>query len=331
MGIKIIENTRYRISFNTETGEEILEGINGELDPFILDYPSLIDVGIMGHCENKCIFCYQGDEHQDHMSLDNFKRIVDESKFYVNQLACGGRGDPNKHPNFKEILKYCRDNNVVPNYTTSGIDLTEEEVEITKEFAGAVAVSMHRQDYTWRALKMFMDAEMKTNIHFVFSNYSAHEAFKLLKMEDPWNGKVDLDKLHAIIFLLFKKQGSGLILDDWVPYQTQLQEFSNLIENVTEDNLRYFVGCDSCMINKLLKLKINLTKEQMESIDSCEGARMSCYISPDMKFIPCSFGGKLRGESILNKSIKDVWDNGIEFNKFRDCLCKDAASCPYEL
>lgn len=330
--MKIVRTDTYEIRFNQENGYEELEGINGNPDPFVLEYPSLIDIGIMGNCQNECNYCYQGDEYQEHMTLDNFKRIIDESKDYINQVALGGRGNPNKHPHFKEILKYCRDNGVVPNYTTSGIDLTIDEVKITKEYCGAVAVSMHRLDYTWRALEMFMSSGIRTNIHFVTSNYSFREAFSLLSGSDPWDNKVDLNNLHAVIFLLFKKQGRGLILEDWVVDEDKLKAFAYLTANYYNfRKYKFMIGMDSCMVNKLLKSEVPLTDEQMQSIDSCEGARMSCYISPDMKFIPCSFGGKLRGESLENRSIKDIWDNGVEFNRFREHLCKDPASCPYEL
>ena len=140
--IKTIKTDKYVIIFNPKTGQEISSGINGNPDPFYLDYPSLMDIGIMGHCKNNCKICYQGNTDKPNMTLDNFKRIIDESKDYITQVALGGKGDPNLHENFKEILEYCRLNNVVPNYTTSGNSLTDEQVKISKEFCGAVAVSL---------------------------------------------------------------------------------------------------------------------------------------------------------------------------------------------
>ena len=166
---KIVLTDTYEILFNTKTGFELLRGVNGNPDPFILDYPSMIDVGIMGHCKNKCKFCYQGDGDQPNMTLEDFKSIVDQSKKYVNQLALGGRGNPNNHEDFEKIMKYARENGIVPNYTTSGIDLTDRQIEITKEYAGACAVSMYNEDYTFNALNRLIAAGVKTNIHMIFS------------------------------------------------------------------------------------------------------------------------------------------------------------------
>lgn len=137
---KSFQNDDYILLFNTQTGFEILQGINGKDDPFVLELPSLLDIGIMGTCTHNCKFCYQGHENKPNMTLNNFKRIIDEVSHHVNQVALGGRGDPNKHPNFREIVEYCRENGVVPNYTTSGINLTLDEVE-TSRLCGAVAVS----------------------------------------------------------------------------------------------------------------------------------------------------------------------------------------------
>ena len=337
---KVITTDKYEILFNSKDGTEITQGINGYDDPFILEYPSLMDIGIMGKCDNKCVYCYQGDKTQDNMKLEHFKRIIDESKDHITQVALGGRGNPNKHENFKEIIEYCVSNGVVPNYTTSGIDLTDEEIEISK-LCGAVAVSMHEKDYTWDAIKRFQNSINKTNIHFVLSKKHLKTSFKLLLGQDPWDNKVDFTKLNAIIFLLFKPQGRGKDLnkDEWILSSEEIQMFGKLLLSpevkIVMRSLRKFnfkVGGDSCLFCKIKKAGVVIPKHVEESIDTCEGARMSCYMTPDMKFLPCSFGDHdLLGESILDNSIKYIWDNGKEFLRFRDSLKNDAAVCPFGL
>lgn len=145
--------------FNPETGFYVRTGIldeNGKdtgIDPFMTAFPELIDVGIMGHCVHGAtglclksgVQCYQNGlkTRQPNMSLENFKRIVDECKGKTFQLALGGRGDVDQHENFEEILAYCRENNIVPNFTSSGLGFTEEIVQICKKYCGAVAISQY--------------------------------------------------------------------------------------------------------------------------------------------------------------------------------------------
>ena len=152
--IRMIKDKKFGFvsMFNTETGEYI-RGLNVENDPFMAEFPHLIDCGIMGQCEHGrsglClkagIKCYQNGlkQYKPNMTFDNYKKIIDESKDRLFEIALGGRGDPDMHENFEEILKYSRENNVIPNFTTSGLGMTPEKAAICKAYCGAVAVSMY--------------------------------------------------------------------------------------------------------------------------------------------------------------------------------------------
>lgn len=328
---KFFVNDDYEIYFNTYTGVEIIRGHKGKEDPFYLCLPSLLDVGVMGHCKHKCPFCYQGHENKPNMKIEDFKTIIDQVKLHTNQVALGGRGDPNHHENFKEIVSYARKNDVVPNYTTSGIGLTDEQVEISK-MCGAVAVSDYGEPYTYKALKMLMDAGIKTNIHLMFSKDRYDKIIKILHGYDAWKyqGKssVDIDRLNAVIFLLFKPAGAGEFLD-WQPTKYHLSTFA---EYVFSPKSKFKIGMDSCLINKVLQY-VEPTKLQKMSIDTCEGARMSAYITPDMKMMPCSFANEHISSVPItsNKDIEYIWNRSMKFKSFRKILRNNQKCCPLGL
>jgi MoaA/NifB/PqqE/SkfB family radical SAM enzyme len=331
--LKVFSNKKYRIIFEMETGTEILSGINGNPDPFCLELPSLLDIGIMGTCGRKCAFCYQGHINQPNMTLSNFKLIIDQVKYHVNQVALGGRGDPNKHRDFKKILEYCRKNNVVPNYTTSGFNLTDKEIEISK-LCGAVAVSDYDEDYTYDAIRRFIKAGIKTNIHKLFSRSTYDDCLKILLGYNPWkiiigqkgiSSNVNMKKLNAVVFLLFKPQGAGKNID-LMPTPFQIKRFSELIY---KSKAKCKVGMDSCLVNHTIKY-VKLTPIQKMSVDTCEGARMSAYITPDLRFMPCSFANHNTAVQITGKNIKELWDNGHPFKTFRNVLSKTPGTCPIE-
>jgi MoaA/NifB/PqqE/SkfB family radical SAM enzyme len=328
---KTFRNDKYLLLFNTSTGLEILQGVNGHPDPFALYLPSLIDVGIMGTCVHSCPFCYQGRKKEPNMKLGHFMSIIDQVKHHTNQIALGGRGDPNKHPQFKEIVEYCRKNNVVPNYTTSGIDLTDDEIEISK-LCGAVAVSDYEKDYTYDALKRFMDAGIKTNIHQIFHRGTFEKCSQivdgfnvwLVHADGPKKSLVDIERLNAVIFLLFKPQGSGRAMLDCVPTTYHLSTFA---EKVFNPKCKFKIGMDSCMVNQVL----NFTKPaelQRMSIDTCEAGRMSAYITPDMKFKPCSFEKNKDSIDLLETSIEKAWTDGEIFQRYRQQLKVVGNMCP---
>ena len=324
--IRYFSNDDYKMVFNTKTGFEVLTGINGKDDPFSLVLPSLLDAGVMGHCKNKCKFCYQDHISQPNMKLEDFKRVLDEISYHTNQVALGGRGDPNHHENFKEILEYSRFKNVVPNYTTSGINLTNREINLSK-MCGAVAVSAYDKPYTYQALKKLMNANIKTNIHFIYSSESHDKAINIIKGKYTWEGNVDIRRLNAIIFLLFKPQGAGRNLN-WTPTNDQLKEFA---ENIFVPKCQFKVGMDSCLVNHVLKY-IKPSKIQEISIDTCEAARCSAYITPDMKLLPCSFENHNLGVPITEKmGIHEIWESSPIFIKYRHELKTYKNICPAEL
>lgn len=332
--IKVVKDDKYIIIFNTETGQEILTGTGGNPDPFVLEYPSLIDCGIMGHCLNDCPTCYQGNNTQSHMSLENFKLIVDQSKNYTNQIAVGGHGDPNLHPQFKEMIEYAKLNTVewknnsiiIINYTTSGNNLSDDQVEISK-MCGAVAVSDYDQPFTYSAINRFLNAGIKTNIHFIFSSERFERAIDILDGKDVWNNQFDVSKLNAVIFLLFKPKGKGKGRYDLVPNPDQIKQF---IDKIRKPTVPFKLGMDSCLVNQLATYD-TLTKSEEIFLDTCEASRASMYITPDMRMVPCSFadydknGVKITPEN----TIKNIWDNSDSFNNCRHSLFECPIECPY--
>lgn len=320
---KLYANDQYCISFDMEDGYEVLSGIHGKPDPFSLVMPSLLDIGIKGSCPNKCDFCYQGDKKEPDMTLKNFKKIIDQVKDHTMQVALGGRGDPETHKHFEEILKYCRDNNVVPNYTTSGQRLTPDSLKISKKYCGAVAVSYYPnlKRHYYDITKSMIDMDIKTNLHIIFYKPYEKDIFEFLS-----TGKYGLkvpEDLNAIIFLLYKPAGRANLKPELVPSDESIQRFLDLILHYMKSiypqtNIK--VGVDSCLACRMMKLE-NFKKLDQTSIDICESARMSAYITPSMKLMPCSFANEHQyAISLKDKTIRDVWNYHKNFIKFRESL-----------
>jgi len=335
---KSFENEDYEVHFNTETGMEVLKGKNGR-DPFRTELPLMIDVGIMGSCKNSCSFCYQGRSIEPHMTFKHFKIIIDQIKHHTNQVALGGRGDPNLHPEFKEIVEYSRNNGVVPNYTTSGNGLTDEQIEISK-ICGAVAVSDYNRPFTYEAIERLIESGIKTNIHLIFSRPNYDTSMKILYGYNGWIhqalgtgnrkvSKVNIKKLNAVIFLLFKPQGEGRNKPELIPSGLQIKLFASKVFN---PQCNFKIGMDSCLINHVLKY-VEPSKIQLMAVDTCEASRMSVYISPSMQMIPCSFADHPEwGVQITKReNINYIWNRSMKFEQFRSKLEKNSTCCPVGL
>ena len=328
----IIKDNKYSFAsiFDSDTGTYIRTGVLDDsgkdtgVDPFMASFPHLIDVGVMGHCihgkTGLCvkagIGCYQSGllVEQPNMSIEDFTCIAKQCKGRCNQLALGGRGDPDQHEHFEELLKISRENNLVPNFTTSGYGMTPEIAALCKKYCGAVAVSWYRSEYTINAINMLLDAGVKTNIHYVLGKNSIDEAIAHLSYNDFPKG------INAVIFLLHKPAGQGTSANVLTTDDERVQVFFELVDKKHP----FKVGMDSCNVPGA----INYCKKIVpQSLDTCEGGRFSCYIGADMIMVPCSFDQKRKYQvSLENKTIEEAW-NSEPFEEFRNHMRNACPGC----
>ena len=290
--------------------------------------PELIDIGICGTCAHGkaglClqagVYCYQNGRNieQPDMSVDLFKKIIDETKDTVYQVALGGRGDPNKHKAFAAICEYSRQNKVVPNYTTSGLNLTDKEIAISKEFCGAVAVSWYRHAHTFEAIRRFTEAGVKTNIHYVLGKNSIEEALTNLKQG------FFPEEASNVIFLLHKPVGLGDDINVLKPSDPLVKEFFELVDE-RGSGFPYGIGFDSCSIPGIVNFN---KKVDLRCVDTCEGARWSMYIDSLGVSYPCSFDvdQKRWAFPLEGRTVQDAWSSS-QFEDFRNCLRTFCSDC----
>ena len=139
-----------------------------------------------------------------------------------------------------------------------------------------MAVSWYRSEYTVNAIRMLLEAGVKTSIHYVLGRNSIDEAVTRLKGDDFPKG------VNAVIFLLHKPAGQGTkanVLDFHDP---------RVVAFFAEVDRRhpFKVGMDSCNVPGAIHYCRNILPE---SLDTCEGGQYSCYTGADMTMTLCSF------------------------------------------
>jgi radical SAM protein with 4Fe4S-binding SPASM domain len=321
----------FNSSFNMKNGFYYRSGImeNGKdtnIDPFMGSMPSLLDIGIKGSCNfgksglclESGVECYQSGKTADKpdMTIENFTKIIKEIKGKTFQVALGGAGDPDTYKEFKKMLEVCRENYVIPNYTTSGFGLTDEKIKISSELCGAIAVSEYRNKYTKSAIDRCVSAGMTVNLHYVLGNQSIDDAIDRLERSDFYTG------INAVIFLAHKPVGLGSHKNVLKAKDPRVAKFFNIID---EKKQPFKIGFDSCNVPGI----VNFTKNiNMMSVDTCEAARYSAYITSDMKMLPCSFdvGGMKWAIDLHTNTVEDAW-NSLQFEYFRDTFRKACPNC----
>lgn len=123
--------------------------------------PELVDISITDYCPFNCEYCYQASTRDgQHAPLDYLKSLADQlSAAEVFEVALGG-GEPTLHPDFLEILRYFRNKNVVPNFTTKNIDWLKDASYASEvlDLCGAFAYSAESGKTAEAVNKLFSKA-----------------------------------------------------------------------------------------------------------------------------------------------------------------------------
>jgi len=194
------------------------------------------------------------------------------------------------NPDFMEMMRYTKSKGISPNFTMTGIDLTDEIAGEVSRLCGAVAISAYegRKDLCYDTVKKMTDRGMnQVNIHLMASQQTLPFVYEVMR-----DTKTDprLEKLNAVVFLGLKPKGRAKNHFSTLNYE----KFKDLFEFCLKEEMR--IGFDSCSAPKFERavtdtdcIDENQKKSLIQLSESCESALFSSYINVEGKFFPCSF------------------------------------------
>lgn len=334
---KRLRSDDYNFNFSKVDGTFMRWGKTYEDDPEWSPFgPEILDLEIStGACLGRCAFCYKCNGEPKaptkHMTLETFVRIMERMPKTLTQIAFGIT-DIGSNPDFFHMMTVAREvYDVIPNFTTHGLDLTDKDADRIAQLCGAVAVSIVRKDASYDAVKRLTDRGMsQVNIHFMLSRERLAKAYDLLRdiKYDP-----RLAKLNAVVFLQYKPKGNN-IGSFTSPSQT---EFSQLITTCESMGIRFgFDSCSAPMYLQAIKGRPDYEKFAV-CAEPCESGLFSSYINVDGRFFACSFcegqyAGTdmdwVKGIDVLKyDSFNDIWQSP-KLDKWRKVLLSNGRRCP---
>jgi hypothetical protein len=254
------------------------------------------------------------------------KNISDTRISTLLQCAYGITGiQSNK--DFIKMLEYSRSKGIIPNFTLSGIDLTDELAVKISKLVGALAVSAYQSDKNvcYNTVKKFTDLGIKqTNIHLMVSEETFPFVMEVLtdRLSYP-----RLINMNAIVFLGVKPKSRAK--DHFHPLPKGA--YQSLIEFCMNHKIAF--GFDSCSAPKFeaaVRSMEGLTEDERANLimcsESCESTLFSSYISCSGNFWHCSFSENVEGIEPVNvleakDFLEDVWYSP-QVMKFRENLLK---------
>jgi len=90
-----------------------------------------IYIEITNICNLKCKFCPETKRKKEHMSIENFEKIIREIHKYTQLVCLHVKGEPLLHNQLEDILKILEKYNLKSNITTNGT-LIKEKLAIIK-------------------------------------------------------------------------------------------------------------------------------------------------------------------------------------------------------
>ena len=273
-----------------------------------------IYVEITNSCNLKCSFCPETKRTKEFISIEKFKHILNEIKEYTNLIALHVKGEPLLHPNLKEILEACREENMLVNITTNA-SLLEKNLEVI--------------------IKSNAVRQLNLSLHSITKN----ENTNLYNFENYINSVLNsskeiLEKTNIIIsYRLWNLENIEKNSENYHILNSLESAFGvgNLSQIAKKE--KFVKLSESAFLNQDLEFVWpSIDGEFISDIGTCHGLRNQVAILVNGDVVPCCLDGegciKLGNifeesfENIINSEYSKEFIKAFEENRVIHNLCK---------
>ncbi len=318
----------YTASFIMRDGS-ILRSIDDNLTHSIT--PELYDIAITNYCPNNCDYCYMNSDMKgsQHMSLKDLEYLFENQldrhhNILPFQVVLGG-GEPILHPQFIEILRYIRSLDIVPNYTTSGIGLSDAIIKATADYCGGIGLTYHKhvsgeKDKEFRKVLERLSTirhKVTVNVHII----------------------VGRDNLTDISHLMntFSSKFDHLVLQSFKPLGRGADQDVRLFDDAAKDELlsiakKYYKTGRLAFDAGLIPFFTSYYKELGMSVDQVImgmptlEARYNAFIDTDLNLKPSNFYSG-EGISLRDTDLIEAWQESALFTDVRSYQNNPSKEC----
>lgn len=305
------------------------------------DYPYSCQINLTSSCNLRCRHCFgdYSNKEQKELSLEEWKKVIDElSEEKVFYLNISG-GEPTKSPLFKEFINYLVKKGMYFILTTNGVFSKQ-----TREFI------LKNKDYIIY-LKFSLDGATAKSHGYIRRDSKGN-----------YNPQIFKTTLENIMF--FKNKKVPLVITT-VVHKENIKEFSKLQKLIKKINPhkwlvspiipvgrgeknKFISEVDSYFNKSFWKeirsagkkdnIQVRLVDMPIESSDknlyaySCSAALNMCEIHSDGTVSPCTLSrvlipeNKMKFENIKDQKLREIW-HGKLFNEFRSYMNKGCEGC----
>tara|TARA_B100000795_G_C22794001_1_gene438416 strand:- start:524 stop:1690 length:1167 start_codon:yes stop_codon:yes gene_type:complete len=259
----------------------------------ITKYPPLVQIEPTSICNYRCVFCYQIDArlsdkkngHMGVMSLDLFKKIIDQLEGNVEAVTLASRGEPTINKKLPEFLQYMAGKFLATKVNTNAYLLNEKMIH------GILEADLQTLVYSADAASepLYSKLRVNGNLEKVLKNI---DRFHQIKEQQYPQSKL-ITRVSGVRYS--DQQNMGEMDRFWREYVDQVAFVDyNPWENVYD--------------------------AKKNSITSpCSDLWRRMFVWWDGKVAPCDvdYLTRLSNESITNNSVSEIW-NGNMYKELRN-------------
>ena len=282
---KIVRYVIYRYKYNIYPKLRILD-----------KYPQCLQIEPTSICNFRCVICYQVDKsfsgkshgHMGYMSLDVFKKVIDEVEGKIEAITLASRGEPTLNPKLENMLRY-----------------------MDGKFLGT-KINTNASMFNEKLINVLLSSNLQTIVFSIDSiNKKDYEKIRV-------NGKFDkimrnIELFHKIKSTNYSNSNtiirvSGVKLNEKQSFGEMKSFWDGFADSVSLTNYNPWESAYDNKINTV--------------IEPCSTLWRLAYLWWDGKVNPCDYDYKstlTRFEDLVfpEMSITDVWTSDF-YNKLRE-------------
>jgi len=272
----------YRYKFNIYPSMRIVD-----------DYPPCVQIEPTSMCNFRCVMCYQADKTFSNkkmgfmgmMSLDTFKKSIDELEGNIEAITFASRGEPTMNQNFTDMLEYS-------NGKFLGLKLNTNASMLTEKMAHAL-----------------LSSDLQTIVFSIDSKDK--EAYEKIRINGNFEKVVaNLERFNHIRNTQYSRSDkvvriSGVKINDEQNIDQMREKWGDIADIVAFTN---YSPWESAYDN---------AKNEIET--PCTELWQRMFIWEDGKVNPCDYDYKsvLSKWNIKDDSIKSIWNSKL-YNDLRE-------------
>ena len=256
------------------------------------EYPPCLQIEPTSVCNFRCVMCYQSDKtfsnksqgFMNNMSLDLYKKIIDEVSGKVEAITLASRGEPTLNKDFTKMLEYSNKKFLALKINTNASMLNEELIH-----------SILSTDI--QSIVFSVDAADKETYEKIRVNGKFEKIIKNLELFSKIRNEHYSKSKHIV-----KMSGVKISSDQTI--QKMEQKFKKLADVIAFVN---YTPWESAYDNEVNNLN-----------HACEELWTRMFVWADGKVNPCDYDYKslLSKWNVKNQSIKKIW-NSKDYNNLR--------------